>query len=229
MEYEATFIESVERNYNTKSFRFTRAQGFEYNAGQFFYLTLDKNKVKHFSFSESPTQKVFVEFTTRLTGSEYKNAVNRLKPGDIVKIGGPNGEYTYKEEYKKIAFLSGGIGITAIRSICKYLDEEKPGTDVVFLYQNEQEKDILFREDFKVLTKKNDNMKIVHILKDPPDKWSGPTGEIDKTRVAQNIPDYAERMFYISGPPSMVLSLIKVLIEMGVDKKKIKMENFVGY
>ena len=229
MEYEATFIESVERNYNTKSFRFTRAPDFEYSAGQFFYLTLDKNKVKHFSFSESPTQKGFVEFTTRLTGSEYKNAVNRLKPGDKVRINGPNGEYTYKEDYKKIAFLSGGIGITAIRSICKYLGEEKPGTDVVFLYQNEQEKDILFREDFNALTKKNNNMKIVHILKEPPDKWSGPTGEIDKTIVAKNIPDYAERMFYISGPPAMVLSLITVLVELGVDKKRIKMENFVGY
>jgi glycine betaine catabolism B len=229
VEYEASFIESVERNYNTKSFRFTRAQGFEYSAGQFFYLTLDKNKVKHFSFSESPTQKGFIEFTTRLTGSEYKNAVNRLKPGDTVRIGGPNGEYTYKEEYEKIAFLSGGIGITAIRSICKYLGAKKPGTNVVFLYQNEQEKDILFKEDFEELAKRNRNMRIIDILKDPPDNWSGLTGEIDKTIVAQNIPDYAERMFYVSGPPSMVLSLIKVLIELGVDKKRIKMENFVGY
>jgi ferredoxin-NADP reductase len=229
VEYEATFIESVERNYNTKSFRFTRAQGFDFSAGQFFYLTLDKNRVKHFSFSESPTQKGFAEFTTRLTGSEYKNAVNRLKPGDLVRIGGPNGEYTYKEDHKKIAFLSGGIGITAIRSICKYLGEEKPGTDVVFFYQNGQEKEILFREDFDLLTKKNKKMRIVHILKDPPDKWDGLAGEIDKAIVAQNIPDYMERMFYISGPPSMVLSLIKVVIELGVDKKMIKMENFVGY
>jgi glycine betaine catabolism B len=229
MEYEAQLIQPIERNYITKSFRFTRAQGFEFRAGQFFYVTIGKNMLKHFSFSDSPTQGGYVEFTTKMTGSDYKNALDRLKPGDTVKLRGPHGAFTYAPEAGKIAFLSGGIGITAIRGICRYLDAEGIGADIAFLYGNNQERDILFRDDFREMAARNGNLRVTNILSDPPSGWDGRVGRIDKEAIRELVPDYLERSFYLCGPPGMVLSLYKDLEELGVEKKRIKMENFVGY
>jgi glycine betaine catabolism B len=229
MEYEAKLIGSIERNYSVKSFRFTRAPGFDFKAGQFFYITLGKNRIKHFSFSDSPTQMDYIEFTTKMTGSDDKKSIDSLKPGDTVKIRGPHGAFTYVPELKKIAFLSGGIGITAIRSICMYLTSEGIDADVTIIYGNNQERDILFRKEFQEMAAANKKLKVVHILSDPPAGWGGRTGRIDGEAIKEEIPDFGERMFYLCGPPGMVLALNMVLDEMGVEKKNIKMENFVGY
>jgi len=229
MEYEATFIESIERNYQVKSFRFTRAAGFDFKAGQFFYITLGKTRIKHFSFSDSPAQKDYIEFTTKMTGSEDKNAINALKPGDKVRIRGPHGAFTYNPENRKVAFLSGGIGITPIRSICRDLTANKVDADVTLLYGNNQERDILFRKDFEEMTRENKNLKVVHILQDPPAGWTGRTGRISKEVINEEVPDILERAFYLCGPPGMVLALNKELEDMGVQDKGIRMENFVGY
>jgi ferredoxin-NADP reductase len=229
MEYDATFIESIERNYIAKSFRFTRAPGFEFLAGQFFYITLEKNRIKHFSFSDSPTEKEYIEFTTKMTGSEDKNAINKLKAGDKVRIRGPHGAFTYMPDSRKIAFLSGGIGITPIRSICKYITAKKIDADVTLLYGNNQERDILFRKEFEEMAAVNRNLKIVHVLSDPPAGWAGRTGMISREIIQEEISDYKERLLYLCGPPGMVLTLNNLLEEMGVEKKNLKMENFVGY
>jgi ferredoxin-NADP reductase len=47
--------------------------------------------------------------------------------------------------------------------------------------------------------------------------------------IAKRIPDYNERLFYLSGPQSMVLAYEKVLKEMGLGKSQIKRDYFSGY
>jgi Na+-transporting NADH:ubiquinone oxidoreductase subunit NqrF len=48
--------------------------------------------------------------------------------------------------------------------------------------------------------------------------------------IKEELPDYAERVFYVCGPPIMVKSLITILQDqMKVPAEKIKVENFMGY
>ncbi|MEW6109540.1 MAG: FAD-dependent oxidoreductase [Nitrospirota bacterium] len=89
-----------------------------------------------------------MEFTKRITNSEFSQALNQLKIGDWARIKMPYGFFTFEGEYEKIAFLSGGIGITPIRSICKYACDRGLPTDIVLIYGNKTEKDIAFHEDF---------------------------------------------------------------------------------
>ena len=229
MEYEAELINAVDVTSVCKSFRFSRPADFEFAAGQFFYITLGKNMVHHFSFSDSPTVKDHVEFTTKMTGSPFKNALNMLRPKDKVKIRGPYGEFTLNPAFKKIAFLSGGIGITPIRSICKYATEKKVDCAITLLYGNNSETDIAFRKDFDEMASKNKKLKVAHVLSNPSSEWTGYKGYITKDVVAKEIPDYSERIFYICGPPGMVLAMNKILDELSVESKNIKLENFVGY
>jgi len=233
---ETEVVDIIERTHNVKSFRFRMEKDVDFKPGQFFFVTIKIDgveKTKHFSFSNSPTEKGYVEFTKRITDSEFSKALERLKAGDWASLKMPYGSFTFGGEYEKIAFLSGGIGITPIRSICKFATDSMLPTDIVLLYGNDREEDIIFRQDLDSMHSVNKNLRIVYTLtsSDIDRKiWKGRTGYIDDTMIKEEIPDYAERIFYICGPPRMVESLIDILKnKLNIEEDKIKRENFVGY
>lgn len=236
IKFETEVLNIIQRTHNVKSFRFRIKEDVDFKPGQFFFVTLkidETERTKHFSFSNSPTEKGYVEFTKRITDSEFSKALERLKAGDWTRLKMPYGSFTFEGEYEKIAFLSGGIGITPIRSICKFAADSMLPTDMVLLYGNNREEDIIFRQDLDNMQSVNKNLRIVYTLtsSDIDRKiWKGRTGYIDDTMIKEEMPDYTERIFYICGPPRMVESLINILRnKLGVQQDKIRIENFSGY
>lgn len=236
IQFETEASEIIKRTKNVKSFRFAVGENVDFKPGQFFFVGIKidgAERTKHFSFSNSPTEKGYIEFTKRLTGSDFSNALDRLKKGDRAKIKMPLGTFTFEGEYEKIAFLSGGIGITPIRSICKFAIDKGLETDMVLLYGNNTEEDIIFREDLDNMQSQNNNLRVFHTLTSPGAErngWKGRTGYIDADMIRRDIPDFKDRVFYLCGPPAMVDSLKKALSEgLGVSPEKIKIENFSGY
>ena len=55
------------------------------------------------------------------------------------------------------------------------------------------------------------------------------TGRIDENVIETEVPDYNERMFYISGPHIMVTAFEETLKKIGVKKSQIKTDFFPGY
>jgi ferredoxin-NADP reductase len=64
---------------------------------------------------------------------------------------------------------------------------------------------------------------------DFPPSWMGRKGHITKDLVAEVVPDYKRRTFYLSGPLKMVLSLEEQLAAIKIPKKQIKHDYFPGY
>jgi len=216
----------------TSSFRFEAPVDLEYQAGQFFIIDITNEAETyrhHFSFSSSPTERGYFEFTTRLRDSEFKMALRKLKVGDVVRIRAPSGKFILESGVKKVAMLSGGIGIAPLRSICKACNDRKQEIDIILLYGNHREDDILFKEDFSEMQALHPKLKIIYILEDPTDSWVGYTGFIDLKMIQKEIPDYLERDFYVCGPPPMTLAMEKILSELKVPEVQIKKEIFTGY
>lgn len=229
-------LEIIPRAANVKSFRFRAGKDVEFQAGQFFFLTIkvqDKEETKPFSFSNSPTEKGYVEFTKRITTSAYSQALDKMLPGDKARLRLPSGSFTLDEGYKKIAFLSGGIGITPIRSMCRFAADKGLPVDIVLLYGNNRQEDIIFRRDLDEMTKINRNMRVVYTLTAADinrETWPGRIGYIDARMIKEEIPDYKERVFYLCGPPAMVGSLRDMLKNaLSLPEDSIRTENFSGY
>ncbi|MDD4956502.1 MAG: FAD-dependent oxidoreductase [Candidatus Omnitrophica bacterium] len=235
-ELDTRVIETIQRTDTAKSFRFDRTGAPDFRPGQYFLLTIPvggEEKTKAFSFSSSPTEQGYLEFTKRLTGSDFSNALMELKPGDPVKIKMPNGKFTFEGEHKKIALLSGGIGITPFRSICKYATDKELESDIALFYSNNEEKDIVFREDLDGMAAQNPHLKLIYTLTSPyaaEKEWRGCTGVIDEGMIKREVPDYAERIFYTCGPPGMVTCLTGMLREkLHIPEEHTIIENFAGY
>jgi glycine betaine catabolism B len=231
-EITAKIKEIIRRNYNVKSFRLEIGNPLDFKPGQFLLVKLGDGPAlkRYLSISSSPTEQCYLEFTKKLTESDFSKRLNSLKPGDQLGIQYPFGKFVLGQESGKIAFVSGGIGITPIRSICKYVADKKLDTDIILLYANRSVKDVVFKEDFDVLMKDHPHLRVVHVLCETEPGFQCTVGRINAGVIKQQIPDYPERKFYLCGPPQMVEAMSNILTqELGMPPVAIVTENFQGY
>ena len=233
MKFETYVKEIIPRTYNVRSFRFPRPETLSYKPGQFLFVTIraegGKELSKYFSISSSPTEKEHIEFTKKLSESEFSTALKALKEGDWARIDAPHGKFTFEGEYERIGLLGGGIGITPLRSICKYCTDMHLNTKITLLYGNRTENDIAFRKELETMQEQNKNLKVVFILDEANSEWKGATGIIDAELVKKEIPDYKETVFYTCGPPAMIETMEKLIESLGLPKTQLNREYFIGY
>ena len=232
MKFETHVKEIIPRTYNVTSFRFPRPTTLNYKPGQYLFITIKsdgKNLGKTFSLSSSPTEKEHIEFTKKLTDSEFSNTLRKLKVGDWAMIDAPYGKFTFEGENEKIALLAGGIGITPFKSICKYCTDMRVTAKITLLYGNRSESDIVFKKELEEMEKQNENLKVVFILNEASNAWKGATGVIDAELVKKEVADYKERVFYVCGPPPMVQAIEKLIRDLGLPQTQLRLEAFIGH
>ncbi len=227
MKFEAEITQIIQRTKGAKSIRFKKPKDFNYLPGQWAFLTLGQD-TKPLSFSSSPTE-AFLEVTKRLTDQRFSKALDVLDIGDNALINGPYGNFTCTGEYAKVCMLSGGIGITPLRSMIRYATDSGLDTDIILLYSNRYEDDIPFKGDFEEMSDVNHNFKMGMTITKPSASWRGLTGRITREMITSVVPDYSERVFYVSGPAPMVDAMRTILQDMSISEELIKHEYFTGY
>ncbi len=234
-ELETELVEVIQRTRDAASFRFDDRGEVSFRPGQFFQLFLEwrGEKLDHwFSFSSSPTENGYFEFTKKLSGSVYSDALRALKPGDRVRVKYPMGKFIYEGEPPRAAFLSGGIGITPIRSICRWLTDTGSPARVRVLYSARTCGDFVFLDDFEEMAGRNPNLALALAVTDeePPPSWTGRKGRICSEMVREEIPDFSEWTFYVCGPPRMVEGMAAMLKDdLRLPPARIVTEDFKGY
>lgn len=232
MKFETYVKEIIARTKNVNSYRFFKPSNLDYLPGQFLFITLKSNGKeikKHFSFSSSPTEQKYIEFTKKLTESEFSGILKKLVKDNWAKIEAPFGKFTFIGEHKKIALLAGGIGITPFRSICRYCTDKQLKNRITLIYGNRTEEDIVFREEFEDMQKRNKNLECVFTINEGNDNWKGLTGVVNGKMIRKEIYDYKNTIFFLCGPPGMVEGLKGILNQLGIAADHIRAEYFTGY
>ena len=185
---------------------------------------------RSYSISSSPTQREYVELTVR---REPRGAVSRhiddlLKVGDQIEVGGPVGKFTFNgTEADSIVLIGGGVGITPMMSIARYLTERSWGGDIFFIYTCRTPADFIFAGEVAALQRLNPKLHVaVTISKADGTDWKGARGRISKEWLTQTVPNLASRRIHLCGPPSMMDSTKAILTELGVAPDQVKTELF---
>jgi len=226
-------IQRLKRTSDIESFRFSVSEKIDFLPGQFLKVVFDtknpnnKELNKYLSLSSSPT-KEYIEVTKKLSGSAFSEKLNALEVGDKVYFQGPLGNCIFKAEYKKIAFLIGGIGITPVISIMEYIYDKKLNNDVVLLYSNRTE-EIAFKKELDFWQTTN-NIKVYYTITDcKPTDNKCIAGLINKDLLLQMAKDWSQRVFFVFGPQSMINSMRKLCFNVGCEENNINTEVFIGY
>ena len=228
---ELQVIETKQETHDVKSIKLEVKDKIVYKPGQYFIMGLeidDPENTRSLSIASSPTED-FLLFSTKISQSAFKQKFNSLKVGDIVKIKGPMGIFTLKEDAKEVIFLGGGIGITPFRNMIKYADDKKLPIKLTLLYSNKTPEDIVYKEEWTVFEEENLNLKVVHTITENAANWNGRTGRINEAMIKEFCDDINTAIFYICGPPAMVDGLSQLLKTMNVPSMNVKVEKFAGY
>ena len=204
---------------------------FDYKPGQYVILEIDvedlEGNTRPLSIASSPTEG-FILLSTKIRDTPFKQKLIALKPGDKVKVKGPMGMFTLKEDAKEIVFLGGGIGITPFRDMIKYAADRKLAIKLTLLYSNKTAADIVYKDEWEAFQKQNPNLKVVHTITDDA-SWHGRKGRINEAMIKEFCSDVNTAIFYICGPPGMVTGLYELLKTMNIPQSNIKIEKFAGY
>jgi ferredoxin-NADP reductase len=224
-------VEDVARNIRT--FWWKSEKPVRYTAGQFIELVIphenpDKRGIKRcFTLSSSPTEDLLSNTTKHATekSSSFKEALFDLKPGASVMMSEPMGDFVLPQDIGvPLVFVAGGIGVTPMRSMIKWLHDNEQHRTIHLLYAANQVEDVAFRDLF------NDyGLPTDIILSDPPKGWQDPTGRLTAEKILELAPDVDRKLYYLSGPEQMVEALEKDLVEAGVDKRRIVGDFFPNY
>lgn len=209
-----------------------------FSPGQYAEWTLhadrsdDRGNRRYFTIASSPTEKemrIGVKFYAR--PSSYKRLMADFARGSEVMVGSIAGDFVMpRNTKKKLVFIAGGIGITPFRSMIKYVLDKKESRDIVLLYSNKTEAEIAYRELFDEAVRAGIGLRVVYTLSgEVSAQWSGERGMINSAMIARVVPDYRERIFYISGPQGMVQSFKHMLHGMGVPLRRILVDYFPGF
>ncbi|MFW8595184.1 NADH:ubiquinone reductase (Na(+)-transporting) subunit F [Cribrihabitans neustonicus] len=172
--------------------------------------------------------------STDIPAGKMSSYIFNLKPGDEVTISGPFGEFFARDTDKEMVFIGGGAGMAPMRShIFDQLKRLKTKRKISFWYGARSKKEMFFVEDFDQLAAENPNFEWHVALSDaqPEDDWKGYTGFIHNVlyeEYLKNHPAPEDCEFYMCGPPIMNQSVINMLLELGVDREDIMLDDFGG-
>lgn len=218
---------------------------FSFTPGQYLEWTLghknpdSRGNRRYFTIASSPTEKEIilgVRFINQYEKSDYgpssfKQTLLSMNQGDKIMAGQLAGDFTLpKNKTQKLVLIAGGIGITPFRSMLKYLIDNNDKRPVSVIFVNRTAADIVYKNILDEAKEKLGINTIYSILKnDPHQKWDGHVGYIDGKMIKQELPNFSESMFYISGSKIMIDNFQVALNEIGVSKKNIKTDFFPGF
>ena len=208
-----------------------------------FTSTVKENVVRAYSMASYPEEREIIMLNVRIASPPFgtkhppgqmSSYIFNLKAGDEVTIYGPFGEFFARETKKEMVFIGGGAGMAPMRShIFDQLKRLNSDRKITFWYGARSVREMFYVDEFEELQKKNPNFSWHVGLSDPlpEDNWKGYTGFIhniikDKYLNEHEAPEDCE--YYLCGPPIMNDCVIKMLIDLGVEKDDIMLDDFGG-
>jgi ferredoxin-NADP reductase len=230
-EYTVKVTEVITRTPTAVSIRMEKPEGFEYDPGQWAIFSLEVNdnlETRPLSLSSSPTEE-FLEFTKGITRSSFSKAVQECEPGDMVNLRGPAGVLVYKGGAPRVTFMAGGIGITPVRSMLKYLADTGDAGQKTLLYASRSLEETAFLDEIRLWESSDPDLTVIQTFEQPHEGWNGPVGFINHSMIEEHIPDLGEQRFFVSGPPAMVGCVMGCFVDLEVPKEKVQLEELTGY
>ena len=208
-----------------------------FQAGQYLDWTLhvpnpdDRGNRRPFTIASAPTEhevRLGVKFYDG--PSAFKRSLAAMRPGDIIYGSQLAGTFTLPADpERKLAFIAGGIGVTPFRSMIQDLLDRGERRSIVMVYGNNKLAEIAYADIFQ-RAKAELGLRIVYAVAEPEaDGYAVHDGVVDEAVIQRHIPDYMERIFYLSGPRVMVVRFQNSLKELGVRRSRIRVDYFPGF
>src|SRR6266542_1516571 len=227
-------LDSVEQlTPRIRQFWFRPQQPLDFVAGQFTELYLphaepdDRGQKRWFTISSAPGGALF-SITSKLAAeqpSSFKRALCALEPGAKIQFTDPMGDFVLPKDARlPLIFIAGGIGITPMHSMIKYLADRHQQRDIQLIYDVHSPEELLFTDLFDSY-----GLQFTPVVTTADASWSGDIGKINITRLQRMADEAPTALIYMSGPEQLVELLTAELQKSGVASHRLIADFFHGY
>jgi ferredoxin-NADP reductase len=148
----------------TMAFHFEKPEGFTYKAGQFADYTLinpsetdAEGNTRGFTLASAPYEDDLI-LATRMRDTAFKRVLKNMELGMELTLDAPYGWFTLHNITQIPAvFLTGGIGVTPVRSIVLQAVHDHVPHRILVFYSNRRPEDAAFLGELMEPQKQNSN------------------------------------------------------------------------
>ena len=213
-----------------------------YEAGQFLTLLFSRNGQdlrRSYSLSSAPGIDEYTSITVKRipNGEVSRWLLDTVQPGDQFLSLLPAGRFTLSTNSharRQFFFIAAGSGIIPVYSLIKKILVEEPLSEIILIYQNRRQIDILFAEPLALLQQTWPSRFICINLLSQPEKPDNRPQRLNNSLldrlVRYHLQIQRDQLFYLCGPGSFMRMAQFTLRLIGFAEDQIKKENFtVGY
>ena len=231
MDYEARVIEIRDETHTVKSFLFDLNGGeINFLPGQYIDLYVETpylHEVAGYSITSSPLDKGTISIAVKklpwANATVYLHEVCQV--GDTMALKGPGGDFYYSlDSNDDVVLIAGGIGVTPLISMCRYIYSAGLSTRVTLIYSAKNPAEMAFIEELSAMEANSHNFRCLFTVTSLADEvWTGSVGRINTDMLRTFIEPDCNDVF-ICGPTGMPEDVIQMLKELGVKETGIKAE-----
>ncbi len=206
-------------------------------------VEIKHSETRAYSLANSPSETDYIRLLVRIAtppatapsgtpAGKVSSYIFSLKPGDLVPITGPFGDFHIQESDREILFIGGGAGMAPLRSMIReQLLKVKTQRNITFWYGARSKQQLCYKSEFDQLMKEHQNFTWHIALSEPlaTDNWKGHTGFIHAVVMKHYLSQHPSPQsidYYLCGPPVMSAAVTTMLKGLGVKAENIFNDDF---
>jgi ferredoxin-NADP reductase len=174
---------------------------------------------RSYSVASSPLDEREIELTIdRLDDGEVSPYFHDVVvEGDQVEVRGPFASYFVWRGEQPVLLVGGGSGVVPLMAILRHRRRTMPELAMRLVYSVRSAEDVIFADEL------GDDV-VLTFTRRPPEGWTGHTGRIDSSLIAEAALDSGTA--YICGSHGFVEEATRLVLEAGFDPARVRTERF---
>ena len=169
----------------------------------------------------------YLEFLLKIESGGLVRHLAGLRRGASISVQGPVGSFVFpaRPEERQFLFVAGGTGIAPLRSmICHALLSRQRGR-LHLLYSARTPSDFAYLPELERYARDGRLELALTATREVPPRWRGEHGRITSDRLASLL-ETPDTLCFVCGPAAMVDDVPRMLMELGVERSRIRIEEW---
>lgn len=168
-----------------------------------------------------------LEFLLKLENGSWSPHLAGLRRGSRLAVRAPLGTFVFPRdpEEREVLFVAGGTGIAPLRSMIVHALVRRQRGRLHLLYSARTPQDFAYLPELRRYAKLGRLDLMLTATREVPPRWRGNRGRISAAHLARLVRT-PETLCFVCGPAAMVDDVPRMLVELGIDARRIRIEEW---
>jgi CDP-4-dehydro-6-deoxyglucose reductase len=207
--------------------RWPAIEAFSWQSGQYVDVMLPGERRRSYSLANPPHDAAFLELHVRRVpgGAFSEKLFTELRPGVLLHMEGPLGQFVYRPGERPLLLVGGGTGYAPLKAMLRQVLEKESRREVTLFWGARTMADLYEDGWLRELDARHARFRYFPVLSE---QVGGSVHEVGLVHdaVLRKVPGLAGFDIYAAGPPAMIDAVRATLPHQGADPERIYFDSF---